>query len=514
MNSKAASATPIPKPTPSPPANPGPALAPGVIPTSEPKLFGSLSLRIMMAFVALIGAMLMIVIGLVSLTLRLYLTDEVDRSLISSGRIIATQTVDRIVNGSQVQVIPSDFYFYIDLNYTSPIEVEHTNTQHLYGTPKDAAELISSPNTAEVEPFTAPGTFDGASWRAIVVPLQSGLTGESSGTVLIALPLVTVDRAVENLERVMVAIGLIIILLGGFVAYVMVQRSLRGVRSIEKVTKQVAAGNLASRVPPLPPTTEVGALAESINAMLAAIEHAFAVQQESEHRMHQFVSDASHELRTPLATVRGYAELYRMGGVPSEEVPHAFERIESESTRMGNLVEDLLKLARLDEGKNISYSQVDLAAAAADAVADVHARAPQRQASVIALDGGTPKQVLVMADKDKVEQVLANLLTNVLTHTPSDTAVEVAVGLNPRVAGEAIVEVRDHGPGIKASERKSVFKRFYRTDSSRSRNTGGTGLGLAIVAATLAAHGGTARLSETPGGGLTVTLTFPNAVAR
>lgn len=418
------------------------------------------------------------------------------------------------MNGSELQVFPSDFYFYIELDYASPIEVINPGTKRYYGTPAHPSELLANPDVLTAAPFSTAGTADSAAWRAIVVPMQENASGKSVGTVLIALPLAMRDRAVMNMQRVMVALALVIVLIGGFLAYLIVQRSLRGVRAIERVTQQVATGNLASRVPELPAGTEVGALADSINVMLANIEHAFAVQSESEHRMRQFVSDASHELRTPLATVRGYAELYRMGGVPAEQVDHAFARIESESTRMGNLVEDLLKLARLDEGGNLVYSQVDLTTAAIDAIDDVHARAPERYATVIALDGTAPQPVLVMADKDKVEQVLANLLTNVLTHTPSDTGVEIAVGISPEAANQAIVQVRDHGPGIKAAERKNVFKRFYRTDASRSRDTGGTGLGLAIVAATMAAHGGTARVSETPGGGLTVTLTFPNAITK
>lgn len=497
--------TRIPVPTPLPTHSP---VAP------KQKLLGSLSFRIMLTFVGLISAVLTVVIFLIGLTLRLYLTDEVDRSLISSGRIIASQTVDRIVNDSEVQVIPSDFYFYINLTYRTPIEVIHSQVDAAYGTPAESAAMLRTPAAAASVPFTMRGTKDGVLWRGIVVPLKSDASGESAGNVLIALPLASVMQAVSSLVQVMIALAIIIVLIGAFLSYIVVQRALRGVRTIERVTHQVAAGEISSRVPPIPPSTEVGALADSINTMLANIEYAFGVQHASEQRMRQFVSDASHELRTPLATVRGYAELYRMGGVPENQVNHAFERIESEATRMGNLVEDLLKLARLDEGRGLTYTEVDLTNAAFDAVDDFHARAPERHATVIALDGGAPQPLSVMADSDKVEQVLANLLANVLTHTPTEAAVEVAVGVRPEAPNEAVVEVRDHGPGIKAADRKRIFERFYRTDASRSRDTGGTGLGLSIVAATLAAHGGTARVSQTPGGGLTVSLTFPNVITK
>ena len=475
------------------------------------KLFGSLSLRIMLMFVGIIGVVLASVIFLISLTLRLYLTEEVDKSLISSGKIMASQTLDRLINDSEVQVIPSDFYFYIDLKYHTPIEVIQTNVLSLYGTPAHPASIMEDLHARASTPFTVPGSKTGTEWRVLVVPLQEQNSAVSSGEVLIALPLVTVNSAVSNLVRVMIFLAIIIVLIGGLLSYLMVQHALKGVRAIERVTHQVAAGNLASRVPAIAPDTEMGALSISINAMLANIEHAFAVQQASEKKMRQFVSDASHELRTPLATVRGYAELYRMGGVPSEQLNHAFERIESESTRMGNLVEDLLKLARLDEGRGLLFSEVDLTLIATNAVDDFLVRAPEREASVTNLDGSAPAPLIVTADSDKITQVITNLLSNVLTHTPADTSVEVAVGIDPETPQEAIVQVRDHGPGVKREDAEHLFERFYRTDSSRSRDTGGSGLGLAIVAATVAAHGGKARVSETPGGGLTVTLTFPIA---
>lgn len=484
-------------------------LAKPFMPMPKQKLFGSLSLRIMLMFVGIIGIVLASVILLISITLRLYLTDEVDKSLISSGKIVANQTLERLVNDSGVQVIPSDFYFYINLDYHTPIEVVQANVNSLYGSPAHPESIVRDLAKKSSGPFTVPGTQATIPWRVLIVDLQYPPSGLSSGKVLIALPLGTVNSTVNNVVQVMIALAIVIVLLGGFLSYLMVQHALKGVRAIEQVTHQVAAGNLASRVPAIAPDTEMGALSVSINTMLANIEHAFAVQQASEQKMRQFVSDASHELRTPLATVRGYAELYRMGGVPSEQMNHAFERIESESTRMGNLVEDLLKLARLDEGRGLRFSPVDLTLVATNAVEDFLVRAPERKASVTDLDGNDPEPLTITADSDKITQVITNLLSNVLTHTPPEAPVDVEVGINPENPEEAIVHVRDHGPGVKPEDAKRLFERFYRTDSSRSRDTGGSGLGLAIVAATVAAHGGKARVSETPGGGLTVTLTLP-----
>ena len=252
-------------------------------------------------------------------------------------------------------------------------------------------------------------------------------------------------------------------------------------------------------------------LADSINVMLSQIEQAFDVKERSEAKMRQFVSDASHELRTPLATVRGYAELYRIGGVKEGDVPQTMDRIESEAHRMGGLVEDLLQLARLDEGRPLTFADVCVTELCMNAVMDFRVRAGDRTVAVTGLDGPAAPEVTVTADEDKVTQVVTNLLSNVLTHTPTGTPVEVAIG---RRGGEAVIEVRDHGPGVRPEDAEHLFERFYRADYSRSRASGGSGLGLAIVASVVAAHGGTARVAETPGGGLTVRLTFPaNAAA-
>ena len=253
-------------------------------------------------------------------------------------------------------------------------------------------------------------------------------------------------------------------------------------------------------------TTEVGSLATSLNAMLTQIEHSFAVQRASEERMRRFVSDASHELRTPLATVRGYGELYRIGGIPESQVSSAMVRIESEATRMTGLVSDLLQLARLDEGRPLDLQTVELTGLADDAAADVRVLDPDRVVAVVGPDGGAPAPVHAVADEQRVRQILANLTENARMHTPAGTPVEIAVGSEGRTA---VLEVRDHGPGVPPAETERIFGRFYRLDSSRSRASGGSGLGLAIVAAIAAAHGGTTRASETPGGGLTITVTLP-----
>jgi len=235
------------------------------------------------------------------------------------------------------------------------------------------------------------------------------------------------------------------------------------------------------------------------------------VREASEERMRQFVADASHELRTPLATVRGYAELYRQGAVREpEEVASAMGRIEGEARRMSGLVEDLLVLARLDGRRPMQLGAVDLTVLVGDAAQDARAIDPGRRITLTGLDGELAPTV-VPGDEGKLRQVLANLVGNALNHTPPGSPVEVALGNRP-AEGFAVVEVRDHGPGINPQEARRVFERFYRSDPSRSRGAGGgSGLGLAIVAAIVDAHRGRVGVAKTPGGGATFVVHLPTA---
>lgn len=354
---------------------------------------------------------------------------------------------------------------------------------------------------------------DGPLWRVYAktatIEFPDGSTVD--GSVMLALPLTSVSETTEEMIKIMSLVGLAVVLVGALAGYYAVQRSLRPLRDIEKAAGAVAAGDLSQRAPVQPPSTEVGRLGLSFNTMVAELEESFAERQASEARMRRFVSDASHELRTPLASIRGYGELYRMGAVPDEDVPATMGRIESEATRMGGLVNDLLALARLDEGRGLRLTEVDLVAVASDGVADLGALDPTRQARVLA-DG----PVRVRADGDRIRQVVTNLVGNTVQHTPAGTAVEIAVhteGVDeatPR-SGWAVLEVVDHGPGIADTDSARVFERFYRPDTSRTRASGGSGLGLAIVATIIAAHGGSVRHQPTPGGGATIVVRLPIA---
>lgn len=307
--------------------------------------------------------------------------------------------------------------------------------------------------------------------------------------------------ALRTLRYAEMGIGVAVLLILGLVGYFAVQRSLRPLTEVEKTAAAIAGGNLASRVPPRDPRTEVGRLSEALNGMLAQIQQAVADSdasaeqaRESEDRMRRFITDASHELRTPLTTIRGFAELYRQGAAGDVEM--LMSRIESESARMGALVEDLLLLAQLDAQRPLAQRRVDLLALAADAVHDAQAVAPRRDITLQVIDG--PETPEVIGDEAKLRQVLGNLMANALQHTPEDAGITVRVGT---CGADALVEVVDQGPGLSQDAADRVFQRFYRTDVSRTRSSGGTGLGLSIVDSLVRAQGGAVSVTTAPGEG-------------
>lgn len=478
-----------------------------------PKVWRTLSVRIVFAFMLLMAFVLVTISWLATVTLRGSLIDETDRNLRSSGRTMATVTIEQLLDDSQSQVLPNEFYLFITYNnpYGDGVATEFTVVNPMIaeenGTPADPQDLAQRSTSA---PFTVSSTLEGQEWRIIRADLTYSPTNLTSvGSVVIGLPMEPIEETVRNLAGALATLVLITLVLGALTAYLIVDQSLTGLRDIERATHEVAARNLSVRVPTGVEGSEVALLGESINRMLSRVEESFEAQAAQEKRMRQFVSDASHELRTPLATIRGYAELYRLGGVPEDGVGLAMSRIESESERMAHLVDDLLQLARLDERRKINMQPVDLATIALNTVQDFHVRAPDWPAEVTGLDAGEPTAVIVTADPEKVTQVITNLMSNVLTHTPIGTPIEVAVGVDPDDPNLGVVEVRDHGPGISHEEAERIFERFYRTDASRSRVRGGSGLGLAIVSAIMSIHDGQTSVHDTPGGGLTVRLEFP-----
>ncbi len=369
---------------------------------------------------------------------------------------------------------------------------------------RDAEPALPEDNNVGPTPVTI-GSTNGShiQWRAVSV---RGPNGELT---TVAIDLSDVERTVRSLAWSQVAIGTAVLVMLGVAGYWVVHRSLRPLSEVEQTAAAIAAGQLDRRVPQRDPRTEVGRLSVALNGMLAQIQQAMASSKSSaeqarmsEERMRRFITDASHELRTPLTTIRGFAELYRQGA--ARDVEMLMSRIESESRRMGLLVDDLLLLARLDAQRPLERRRVDLLALASDTVHDAQSIAPQRRITMEVVDGpGTPE---VLGDEARLRQVLGNLVANAVQHTPDTSPITVRVG----TAGEdAVLEVADQGPGMTPEDAQRVFERFYRTDSSRARASGGTGLGLSIVDSLVYAHGGRVTVATAPGQGCCFRVSLP-----
>jgi two-component system OmpR family sensor kinase len=278
-----------------------------------------------------------------------------------------------------------------------------------------------------------------------------------------------------------------------------VDLALRPLERVRETAQRVSGLNLAVGDAPLTervtidqPDTEVGQLGQAFNHMLDNVDEALTARRESEAKVRQFVADASHELRTPLTAIRGYSELTRRQNMDmSPDLRHSLDRIESESIRMTALVEDLLLLARLDEGLDFDRTRVDVAKLAKDAVNDAQVASPVHVWNVKTSRGAT-----ILADRNRIYQVLVNLLTNARTHTPPGTVVTTTVATTD---DSVVITVADNGPGIPAEIRESLFERFVRADTSRTRATGSTGLGLAIVQGIVRALKGTIEVESEPG---------------
>jgi two-component system OmpR family sensor kinase len=311
-------------------------------------------------------------------------------------------------------------------------------------------------------------------------------TIEPAGTLLVGIPLTEVVGTLHRLLVVEILGALAVLILVGALAWWLVRMGLRPLQTMGETAGAIAAGDLSQRVTPAEDDTEVGRLGLALNAMLGQIEEAFREREATEGRLRRFVADASHELRTPLTSIRGYSELFRRGASDRpQDLAKAMERIEAEASRMGVLVEDLLLLARMDQGLPLARDRVDLTALAARAVEDARVAWPDHP---IRLDA--PVTVEVVGDEGRLRQILDNLLGNVGVHTPPGTATTVRVA--PDEA--ATLEVSDDGPGVDPEAADRVFERFYRADPSRSRERGGAGLGLAIAAEIARAHGGSLTL--------------------
>jgi two-component system, OmpR family, sensor kinase len=331
-------------------------------------------------------------------------------------------------------------------------------------------------------------------------------TTPNGGMVVTAISLEDVDGAVSDARQVMLGAGLLALASVAMGSWVVIRLGLRPLDRMVITARRIADGHITERVPVRAPDSEVGQLGTALNRMLDRVSDAFDARTASEQRMRRFVADASHELRTPLTAIRGYAELSTRSADP-EEREAAMARVEQAAVRMAALVDDLVLLARLDQGRPLATDPLDLSQVVLDAVADARTLEPERRFEVIAPVVGTT----VFGDRARLRQVVDNLLANVREHTPPHTRVAITVvGRNEGV----MLEVRDDGPGMQEEDAAHAFDRFWQAPATDAHPRRGTGLGLAIVADLVHAHGGTIELGTGPGRGTSVTICLPRERAR
>jgi two-component system, OmpR family, sensor kinase len=423
--------------------------------------------------------------------------------------------------GADGQLARSPFYAaaYVDGSILSDVVI-HADLRQDDPPDPVVSQAIQDVGSQRLAYFTVGSDKSSLQYRVLVYPEQVQLLSPDGQQVVVAqgvgvvgLPLDSVNNTMDRLVFYEGVAALTVLSVLGLVMFWVIHLGIRPIKRMTATASAIAAGDLSHRVPPSQEGTEAHDLGEALNGMLTRLETAFDERTRSENRLRQFVGDASHELRTPITTIRGYAELYRAGALGTQaQLAEAMRRTEQESVRMGNLVDDLLHLARLDQGRPLRSDPLDLAALARDAGLDAGAVAPGRAVSVNA-----PGPLVVLGDDDRLRQVLANLVGNALVHTPPGSPIEVVattVAPGPGDPGPmAAVVVTDHGPGMSPEVAGRAFERFFRADPSRSRHQGGSGLGLAIVQATVEALGGRVELASEVGVGTSVRVLLPLAVA-
>lgn len=497
-----------------------------------------------------------------------YLLEKTDVQLASQAQFVY-DNVDslRMKNSNQSSVGPNNYFMQVRDTHNKIISNPLIPIKgSVVSVPKLPADGFDSKKIVTHKPYTAPAIVKGntnkvdaitkkaatAPWRVLVLTWGQKNSYNSelsvSGYVYIALSLSDQIDTVSTLTRYCIMVSIAVILFGAVFSAIIIQSALRPLKRIEKTASKIASGDLSKRVPSAPENTEVGSLAASLNSMLARIERGFNEQEDMTEKMKRFVSDASHELRTPLAAIHGYAELYTMWrNMPGEQerADDSIAHIKASSERMTELVEDLLSLARFDEGRGINISQqVSLSPILSDAANDLHALDPARsvQQGYLTISDewklmsctncdferklqfhvGTLPTVTLLGDGARLRQVMTNIVGNIHRYTPVDSPVEIAVGVMkasitpnelsklPSVkeslkefleAAEvsqstdtghkyAVIRVVDHGPGVPEESLSRIFERFYIADPSRAREKGGTGLGMAIAQSVVKAHHG------------------------
>ena len=533
--------------------------------------------------------------------IKQYVVQQIDQRLVTDAGTRLDSTLKESLSGTS-DSMSSDYFLALFDESGTLLSRTSSEDPPVMSVPMDLASVAERGNKI----VTLTNSAHDATYHAVSVPFTLNSQG-ALGSLLIAVSLQPTENTMATYLTIFMGFGLGVVLVGALLTNLLVTTTFAPLREVERTAAAIADGDFSQRLGGATPNTEVGRLNQSLNTMLNRIDRAFKDRARTIDQMRRFVGDASHELRTPLVSVRGYAELYRMGALQTpEDVAQAMERIEKEAIRMGGLVEDLLELARLDEAKPLALAPVDLVPLARDAALDAMASSPGRVVTVTAApqpehvstaeittipdastrdhspahrstisapngsfsDTGavppagqqnpTKNQVshpltgpmsfagttfarlrtrrprkngveapieqrvepapvetapaVVMAEENKIRQVITNLMGNALRFTSVESPIEIEVGVDPATQ-RASLAVIDHGEGIPPQIREKIFQRFWRADTSRARETGGSGLGLAIVASIVATHNGTVEVVETPGGGATFRVWLPLATS-
>lgn len=506
----------------------------------------------------------LLVAGVGTMTvLRNYLLAQVDSNISSAAKDITTITPTSSSTCEQNSG-PNKFFFAV---LDPDGDTVCTNLDDSVPKPTLRQLTMSSVISAQGQATTVWDSAHSRQWR-VVAFVGSVQQSATNVTVVVGESLDNSNAIIGQFTVIFLGFGLSVVILGAALTRLLVTSTFTPLREVEATAAAIADGDFSQRLPGATPNTEVGRLNRSLNTMLGRIDRAFSDRARTIEQMRRFVGDASHELRTPLVSVRGYAELYRMGALQKpEDVAQAMERIEKEAIRMGELVGDLLELARLDEAKPLQLAPVDLIPIAQDAALDAMASSPDRKVTVVVSEPQTdaadepqtapaapqrtstltgpiafagaqlarlrsrrsrpaPQPVsageqarekaeavmgtpaIVLAEENKIRQVVTNLIGNAVRFTADGSPIELGVHVDPK-RRLAMLDVIDHGPGIPPQIREKIFQRFWRADTSRTRETGGSGLGLAIVSGIVAAHKGEVTVLETPGGGATFRVALP-----
>ena len=477
----------------------------------------SLRTKLTALSVAIIGLLLTISsVGTVSL-LATYMQRNTDNVLLASADALSdelpSQIAGRVSTGQLVLPdLPSGYYIaYLDENgkmlmyFSTRVGQNRVFPNLSKFTINEVARVSGVPFEIDAAGNPVQNADEATGWRLVAVPTTSSI-----GSLVVAVPVAGNHALITQYRNIGSGFGVLLLFLSALAIWATITSALRPLKEVERTAEAVADGEISRRLIERSPKTEVGRINKALNVMLESIQQALDSRGKALDQMRRFVSDASHELRTPLASVRGYAELYRMGALKKKEnLDDAMNRIEAEAIRMGGLVDSLLTLARLDEATELNLVETDLVPLALDAAKDASVAEYKRTIMVTNFYNEpltADNHVMAKVDAMALRQVLTNLLANASRFSPEGGTVELNLGIQGH---KAVIEVRDHGEGIPAQLREKVFERFFRADNSRNRETGGSGLGLSIVKTILDRHKATIVALETTGGGTTMRIELP-----